>query len=190
MTITDAITHRRTIRKYKQHKIPVEILKKMINAARLAPSAMNKQPLEYVIIDDVQLVEKIFEQVGWAGYIAPRGNPGEGERPVAFILILVRKDLKTHFTNHDIGASAQNIMLQAEEFDIGTCWIGSLNRERVRLILDVPERYELDTLIALGYKDEQSEYYDSDETVKYEKTDGKYTVPKRKLKTITHFNKF
>lgn len=190
MNITDAITRRRTIRKYKQHKIPKDILKNLINAARLAPSAMNKQPLEYVVIDNKELVESVFEQVSWAGYIAPRGTPQEGEKPTAFLLILIKKELKTAYTNHDIGAAAQNIMLQAEEYDIGTCWIGSLNRENVREILNIPNEYEVDTIIAVGYKDEESEYYDSDETVKYDKINGKYRVPKRKLETIIHFNAF
>lgn len=121
MNITDAITQRRTIRKYKQHKIPKDILKNLVNAARLAPSATNKQPLEYVVVDNKQLVDSIFEQVSWAGYIAPRGTPSEGEKPTAFILILIKKELKTSYTYHDIGAAAENIMLQAEEYDIGCC---------------------------------------------------------------------
>jgi nitroreductase len=189
MNISKAITKRRTIRKYKQHEIPEELLKNLVNAARLAPSAMNKQPLEYVIINNAELREQIFENVRWAGYIAPRGNPQKGERPTAYILILIRKDLKTAYTCHDIGASAQNIMLQAIEYDIGSCWIGSLNREKIGEILSVPEKYEVDTLIALGYKDEEAEYFDSDETIKYDKIEGKYKVPKRKLEQITHFNK-
>src|SRR6056297_2788387 len=166
MNITDAITQRRTIRRYKQHKIPKDILKNLVNAARLAPSAMNKQPLEYVVIDESHLVKNIFEQVKWAGYIAPRGTPQEGEKPTAFLLVLIKKELKTAYTNHDIGAAAQNIMLQAEEYDIGCCWIGSLNRDKVREIVNVPQAYELDTIIALGYRDEKAEYYDSDATVK------------------------
>jgi nitroreductase len=190
MNITDAITQRRTIRKYKQHKISTDILKNLVNAARLAPSAMNKQPLEYVVIDEKDLVEKVFEQVRWAGYIAPRGTPSEGEKPTAFILILIRKELKTAYTYHDIGAAAQNMMLQAEEYDIGCCWIGSLNKEKVREILNVPTEFELDTIIAMGYEDEESEYFDSDETVKYDKINGKYKVPTRKLETITHYNSF
>jgi len=190
MNITDAITQRRTIRKYKQHKIPKDILNNLVNAGRLAPSAMNRQPLEYVIINESHYVEDIFHHLKWAGYIAPLGTPKEGEKPTAYLLILINKELKTAYTYHDIGAAAQNIMLQAEEYDIGCCWIGSLNREKVREILKIPDQYELDTIIALGYKDEISEYYDSDEQVRYEKIDGKYRVPKRKLETITHYNAF
>ena len=190
MNITDAITQRRTIRKYKQHPIPKDILNNLVNAARLAPSAMNKQPLEYVVVDDRKLTAKMFDQVKWAGYISPRGTPEEGEKPTGYILVLINKELKTAYTNHDIGAAAQNLMLQAEEYDIGCCWIGSLNKDKVREILHVPQTYELDTLIAMGYKDEKSEYYDSDDTVKYDKINGQYKVPKRKLETITHFNAF
>ncbi len=189
MKLTDAVTQRRTIRKYKQHEISEDILKILVNAARLAPSAMNKQPIEYLVITEKDLREKIFEQVRWAGYITPLGTPGKDERPMAYILILLRKDLKTAYSYHDIGASAENIMLQAMEFDIGSCWLGSLNKQNVGTILEVPEKYEVDTLIALGYKDEDAEYFDSDETVKYDKIDGTYKVPKRKLDSVMHFNK-
>lgn len=60
MGIYETIISRRTIRKFKQETIDPEILKKLVNAGRLAPSAANLQPLEYLVVDDKDLKEKIF----------------------------------------------------------------------------------------------------------------------------------
>ena len=93
MKIYNAIISRRTIRKFRQKPIKLSILKRMVNAGRLAPSAGNLQPLEYVIAVDDALREKIFPNVRWARDIAPEGNPKNNERPVAYIIILVNKEI-------------------------------------------------------------------------------------------------
>ena len=92
MDIYETICQRRTVRRYKQDAIPEDILKKLINAARIAPSAANLQPVEYVIVNDKETVEKVFPTLKWAGYIAPAGNPPEGERPTAYLVVLVNGD--------------------------------------------------------------------------------------------------
>jgi len=74
MDIYNKIISRRTIRKFKQVEIPVDILKKLVNAGRLAPSAGNRQPLEYFIATDNDLKVKIFSTLSWAIYIRPEGN--------------------------------------------------------------------------------------------------------------------
>src|SRR3989304_8014571 len=92
MEIYNTIISRRTIRKFKQKPVKLSILKKLVNAGRLAPSAGNLQPLEYIITVDNAVKEKIFSHVRWAHYIAPEGNPGESERPMAYIIILVNNE--------------------------------------------------------------------------------------------------
>ena len=84
MKTYDLIISRRTIRKFQQKPIKLSVLKKIVNAGRLAPSAGNLQPLEYVIIADDAIREKIFHHIGWARYIAPERNPKKNERPVAY----------------------------------------------------------------------------------------------------------
>ena len=75
MNVYESILSRRSIRRFKQKEISLDILKKIVNSARLAPSAANLQPLEYLVITDKNLCSKIFETIGWAGYIKPKWTP-------------------------------------------------------------------------------------------------------------------
>jgi nitroreductase len=194
MKIYNAIISRRTIRKFQQKPIKLSILKRIVNAGRLAPSAGNLQPLEYVIAIDDALREKIFPNLRWAAYIAPEGNPKNNERPVAYIIILVNKEISFgSFFKYDVGASAENITLAALEEGIGCCWIGSFNRKKIENILKIPEQYSADLVLALGYPLENPEYYDIEKgkSIKYHKdTSGVLHLPKRKLDDIVHIDCF
>ncbi len=190
MQIYDAINKRRTIRKFKQTRIDRGILIKFVEAARLAPSAANIQPLKYLIVDEDKCVGKVFETVKWAGYIVPEGNPKKGEEPTAYIVILADTEIKKSNYQHDAGAAAQNIMLAAIEEGIGSCWIGSINREALREILNIPESLEINTIIALGYPAEEPVVEEYSGFIKYYKDEkGKLHVPKRSLKNLVMFNK-
>ena len=188
------IISRRTIRKFQQKPIKLPFLKKIVNAGRLAPSAGNLQPLEYVIVVDDSLRENIFSNVKWAGYIAPEGNPKEGEKPMAYIIILVSKEISlVPYYKYDVGASAENITLAALEEGIGCCWIGSFDRKKIEYILRVPKEYSADLVLALGYPSENPECYDieKNKSIKYHKdTSGMLHVPKRKLDDIIHVDYF
>lgn len=190
--IYQTIMKRRSIRKFKQDKITKEILEKIVNAGKLAPSAANLQPLEFVVIDDKETVDQVFNTTKWAGYITPKGTPEEKERPVAYIAILVNTANKGKWTSHDIGACAENMILSALSFNIGTCWLGALEREKLIDILNIPPNLELDTIVAFGYPAESPVLENNvSELVKYWKdSDGVLHVPKRKLKDILHWNKF
>jgi len=151
MGIYETILARRTIRKFKQEKIQDSTLRKLINAARHAPSAANMQPIKYIVLNDEEKVNEVFKYVKWAAYIAPHGTPSENEKPVAFIIILIDTEIKKSGYELDVGAAAQNIMLAAWEEGIGTCWIASVDRDAVRKALNIDERYMINSVIALGY---------------------------------------
>jgi len=185
MNTYETIIKRRTIRKFKQEKIKRDVLIKLINAARHAPSGANLQPLKYIIVDRPEKVEKIFIYLKWAGYLAPHGDPKEGEKPVAYIIVLADTKIRKTGYELDAGAAIQNILLAAEEEDIGTCWIGSIDREAVRTLLNIPEEYIIDSVIALGYKGENSVSEDERGSIKYYRDEnGMIHVPKRKLEDI------
>lgn len=194
MKVYDILISRRTIRKFQQKPIELSILKRLVNAGRLAPSAGNLQPLEYFVAVDSTLREKIFPYVKWADYIAPEGNPKENERPVAYVVILVNKEICfPPFEKYDVGASVENITLAALEEGIGCCWIGSFNRKKIENILRIPQKYSADLVLALGYPLENPEYYDivKNKSIKYHKdTSGILHVPKRKLDDIIHVDCF
>ncbi len=166
MTVQEAVFNRRTIRKFRQTPIPMDTLRALCEAGRVAPSGANLQPVKFKIIvgDDC---EKIFPHTRWAGYL-PDGAPKDGERPTAYILLLADTEIRNNGWEYDIGAAAQNIQLCAWAEDIGVCWMGSIDREKILEIAGIDsDRYVLSTLLALGYRGESSVSEDYVDSVKY-----------------------
>ena len=182
------ILKRRTIRRFKQRRIPYALLKKLVNSGRLAPSGANLQPCAYIVIDDSTLLDKVFTTLKWAGYIAPAGNPPEGKRPIAYIVLLINKEINK-YGEKDAAAAIENMILTALEKGIGSCWIGSIERGRLRQVLKVPKEYKIDSVLALGYPDEKSVVEKFKGSIKYWKdSSGLFHVPKRNLTSILHHN--
>lgn len=185
MSIYDLIRQRRTVRKFQQKKLDRVQLERMVDAARLAPSASNLQPLRYIIIDEEEKAAQLFKYVKWAGYITPEGNPKKGEEPVAYIVILADTEVRKAGYELDAGAAAQNIILSALEEGIGSCWIASIERDAVRKMLNIPDRYVINTAVALGYPSENPVIEEESGSIRYYKDEkGVLHVPKRKLADI------
>jgi len=184
------IISRRSIRRFQQKPIQLELLRKFVNAARVAPSAANLQPLEYFVVTYNELCYKVFETLGWAAYIKPKWVPSEKERPTAYIIIIV-KNSNNKFYLRDSSLAAENIVLAAEEEEIGSCIICNVNREKLQDILKVPKDMIVDSVIALGYKAEKSVIEDFNGSIEYWRDKNQVLhVPKRLLKDIIHINKF
>ncbi len=191
MNVYQTILKRRSIRRFKQTAISLRILKKMVNSARLAPSSANRQPCEYIIVNDQSLLDSVFATLRWAGYIAPAGDPPEGQRPVAYLVTLVNTRIRKYNYQWDVGASMENMILTALEEKIGSCWIGSINRKRLRKILGVPTYLTIDSVLALGYPNEKPVLEKMKDSIRYWKDrKGRLHVPKRKLSQILHYNKY
>jgi len=189
MNVYETILTRRTIRKFKQEQVSEEILKKLVDAARVAPQGANLQPLKYAVVNDKTLLEAIFPTTAWAGYIKPAGDPDENERPMAYIVVLVDTEVKKADYDVDAGAAVQNILLTAIEEGLGSCWLGAINRNKIAEILNIPQKYLIHTMVALGYPAEVPVMEDEDGSIKYYKDDeGVLHVPKRKLQDIIFFN--
>jgi nitroreductase len=187
----ELILSRRSIRQFRPEPILQDILKELVNAARLAPSAANLQPLEFIVADEEEIRKKIFPCLRWAAYIAPQGNPKPGHEPVAYIIILVNTTTRDKGFEYDAGAAMENMILTAWERGVGSCWLLSVEREKIQEILRIPTDYRIDSVLALGYPDEDPFVEDMKDSVKYWKdSDGRLHVPKRKLDDIIHFNKF
>ncbi|MHC4625309.1 MAG: nitroreductase family protein [Planctomycetota bacterium] len=193
MDVSEAIKRRRSIRRFKQEPVSKEILLDLVEAARCAPSAANRQPLEFILVNSDNLKAKIFAQLAWAAYVQPRRDPPAGKRPVAYIIVLVNTEKAlAKFSKVDAAAAIQNILLAAQGGRIGSCWLGSINRDKLREILKIPQKYDIDSVVALGYPDEAPIMEDcKDDSIEYY-LDDKDTlhVPKRSLHSITHMNKF
>ncbi len=190
MQVYETIIKRRSIRRYKQKPIPIEILKKLVNAARLAPSAANLQPFKYVVVYDKKLCNQIFKTIKWASYLKPSWSPREGERPTAYIVILNTQRDNPYYMR-DMGLAAENIILSAEEEGIGCCILYNIDRDAIRDILNIPVEYQIDSMISLGYKGEEVILEENSEKVEYWRDENDILhVPKKPLEEILFINKF
>ncbi|RJX32543.1 MAG: nitroreductase [Desulfarculus sp.] len=198
MDVRKAIYKRRSVRSFKQKPLDQQVLRELIDAARVGPSAANRQPLQYVVVTEPGLCQQVFDCLKWAAYTAPRGVPQPGFTPTAYVAICVKKDLALAVgAKYDLGAAAQTILLLATAQGLGTCWIKTMDAPRLSQILAVPEGVELDSVVALGLPAEEPEQVDLEpgqeglEAIKYWRDDkDQQFVPKRNLADILFWNKY
>ena len=188
MDIYESILNRRTIRLFQNKKIPAKILEKLVNTARLAPSAKNLQPLKYIIVDQEQLSEKVFANLALGGETEKLRK--KENQPVAYILILVNRKIRVSEFEHDVGLAAGNIILTAFGEGIGCCIIRAFNRQGLVNAFNLPPDYYLDLIIALGYPAEKPVIEEKKFGPYWRDEKGILHVPKRQLKKILHWNGF
>jgi nitroreductase len=197
MNVYEAITKRRSIRRFQNKAVPYEALEKCIDAARLAPSGRNQQLGEYVVINDPKVLPGIFENIGGSAKLPPdKGGPRPEQAPKAYTIILINKTLegdanRRRVTLIDVGLAAENIMLTALEQGIGCCPILMFNEADIKLLLEIPDSYDVALVIAMGYPHESPVADLATDSVNiWVDEKGMRHVPKRKLADIIHKNKF
>lgn len=186
MDLEESIYKRRTIRRFKPEPISLETLKKLVDYARVAPVARNVQALEFIIVNNSEMTQKLFPLVRWANSLPEdQRTPEKGREPTAYILVLVNKKIKSAFVDFDVGAAVENILLGAISFGIGTCWMAAIDYKRIKELFEIPEDYDLKQVISIGYPDEESimEPY-KDKFAYWKDSDGKMHVPKRDLDDV------
>lgn len=181
------IKKNRSYRRFYQNKtISTEILRKLVDYARLSPSSSNIQPLKFYLSNSNSQNEQIFPFLCWAGYLKDWEGPVEGERPTAYIIILGDTTIKKTFSI-DPGICAQSIMLGAVEEGFGGCMIANIKKDELRNSLSLSEQYEILLVLALGEPREKIVIDDINDSgdIKYWR-DGNdiHHVPKRKLDDI------
>jgi len=185
--IRDLILKNRSYRRfYQNHKIDESTLRELVDLARMSGSGANKQPLKYILSCDAEKNDKIFPTLKWAGYLSEWVGPEEGERPSAYIIILGDTEISKAF-GVDHGIAEQSILLGAVEKGLGGCIIASVSREELRKNLNIPERYEILHVIALGKPKEKIVLEDlpDDGSIKYWRDENQtHHVPKRLLSEI------
>ena len=189
MSAYNLILKRRTIRRFQCKPVPYQILEKCTNAARVAPSGANLQPLEFIIVDRTDLFEEVFGALEWAGYL-DGWKPSKEERPVSYIIVISNKSINPG-SRYDVGMAVENILLTALEEGLGGCCIGSINKNKIRDTLNIPENYSIELVVALGYPAEESKIEEFRDSVRYWRDEkGIMHVPKRRLDSILHRNSY
>jgi nitroreductase len=185
--IRDLVRNNRSYRRFHQDvAIELKLLKELVDLARHAAAAANLQPLKYILSNEPEKNAKIFACLAWAGYIKNWPGPGEGERPSAYVVVLGDTHIAKSF-GCDHGIACQNILLGAVEKGFGGCIIGSINRDRLREGLKIPDHLEILLVVALGKPKETVviETVGPDGDIKYWRdSQGVHHVPKRSLEDI------
>ena len=186
MNVYDAIMKRRTIRKFEQKAVSEDNLVKLVDCARVAAYGANVQPLKFMIVNNSKTLQKIYPMTKWAGYLAD-GAPKENERPAAYIAVLGDSSIKSNkMYEVEAGAAVTTMMLEAVEMGLGTCWLGAIQRDEIKKLLELDENLNVVYLLAVGYPKQESKIVDmKDNDVKYyEDENGVINVPKRSLEEI------
>lgn len=143
---------RRSVRKYLDKVIEPEKIDRMLRAAMQAPSATNQQPWEFIVIDDKETLTKLADFSQYAKML-----PGAA---LGFV-VLEKQGLRAPlFTEQDLGAAVQNLMLQAAEDGLGTVWMGvGRGSERETFLTEMfalPETVKPFAVIAVGYPEDEN----------------------------------
>jgi nitroreductase len=185
--LMELVRKNRSYRRFQQDvHIKLETLKELVDLGRLSASAMNIQPLKYVLSCEPSRNADIFPCLGWAAYLKDWKGPEEGDRPSAYIIVLLDTEISRN-AGCDHGISAQSILLGATEKGLGGCMIATVNRKELSRLLNIEPRYEILLVIALGKPKETVviEKIGPDGDVKYWRdSQGVHHVPKRALDDI------
>jgi len=152
MNVSEAIRTRKSVRSYLPKQVEDEKLTAVLEAARLAPSASNRQEWRFVIVRDAETRRKIAEAANNQTFV--------GEAP-AVIVACAETDGRIMMCGQpcypiDVAIALDHIALAAVEHGLGTCWIGAFNEEKVKQILSIPEKIRVVELMPIGYATDPS----------------------------------
>ncbi len=140
--LLDFIKERRSIRAFQDKQIPKKEVEMILEAGRWAPSASNRQPWEFIVIKNREILKKIARVTGFGWFI------GEA----SFAVAIVGKPRTSHnWYVVDTSLVSMNMMLMAWSLGIGTCWIGSMNKDKAKEILGLGHNDYLLTVLPFGY---------------------------------------
>ncbi|OQY01464.1 MAG: nitroreductase [Desulfobacteraceae bacterium 4572_130] len=185
ISLYDLIKKNRSCRRFNESfKIKEEILKSLINLARLSASASNLQPLKYIVSINQKKNENIFSCLKWAAHLKDWKGPENGEKPSAYIVILGDKTITKNFMC-DHGIAAQSILLGAREIGLAGCMLAAINHKKLRDFLNIDNTFDILLVIALGKPVEQVKITKLDKDTKYWRDENNvHYVPKRDLNDI------
>jgi nitroreductase len=136
------IKNRRSIRSFQDKPIPENEIQMILEAGRWTPSASNKQPWEFYIIRDKEVLKEISKNAIYGRHI---------KRAPFAIAIVGKKKTSPNYYIQDTSLVSMTMMLMAWSLGIGTCWTGALDRKKVKELLGLDENDYLLTVLPMGY---------------------------------------
>lgn len=147
MNTHEVIKKRRSVRAYTSEEVPEEKLQRILEAARMAPSASNRQQYKFVVVREPEKRKQLAE--------AAAGQSFVGEAPVVLVAVSLNPErimsCQVPAYAVDLAIAIDHITLAAVEEGLGTCWIGAFSQQEVKEILDIPVSYKVVALLPLGF---------------------------------------
>jgi nitroreductase len=164
MDFFDVVKQRKSIREYSDKSIDRTLIEKIIDAGRVAATARNEQPWEFIVTYDKKVLEKISSMCPNGPFI----------KDASCLIAIFSKDTKYYI--EDCSAATQNMLLAIEALGLGGCWIAGDKKDyagKVKEMFEVPDGHRLVSMISLGYPKK-----------------SEHPKPKRSLKEVMHLEKF
>jgi nitroreductase len=169
MEVFEAISKRKSIRKYQDKGIEDYKLDKILESARIAPSAANRQEWKFIVVKNQQTRDKLVE--------AANGQKFVGQAPVTIVACSTESERVMPCGQYaytvDLSIAVSFMILEATELGLGTCWLGAYNEDAVKEILDIPEEITTVAMFTLGYAD-----------------DGSVSTPRKAIDEIVCYEKY
>ena len=163
MDAIEMLKTRRSVRAYQDRPVPREIIEDIVDCGRLAASAINIQPWEFVVVTEGTMRRRLAQTTDHGRFIA--------DSPVCIVVLC--RDSKYYL--EDGCAASQNLLLAARAHGLGSCWVAGDKKpyaSDICKIIGAPEGFRLVSLIALGYPAEDQ------------------PKPKRPLADVVHWEKY
>lgn len=166
MDFYQVIKTRRSVRAYRNTEVPEQVLKSVLNAARIAPSGNNRQPWKFIVVKDEEKIKKLAQLCHHQSFIAQAPvviagcgrnihyNRGEWMGDYSFIV--------------DVAIAFDHLTLAARAEGLGTCWIGSFDNQKIKKYLGIPDDYNVIALTPLGYPESETVFCETNDRLPLE----------------------
>lgn len=167
MELIQALEGRRSVRKFKQEPVPLEIIQEVIRAGSCAPKPSNRQQWEILVVNNKQVIERLVKEAGSQEHVMAA--------PTLLVIVVDMEFNKEHWSNIQATAAAcQNMQLRAFDIGYGSCVMAGFGDGKIiKNILEIPDPWEVTCFMMLGKPDEAPS-----------------TPPKKPVEEILHLNKF
>ena len=164
MSLIEVVLSRKSIRRYEQKEIPRDVLDKILEAGRQAPSAANKQPWHFIVLTDSKIKRELSKGLF---------NRFIKDAPVTVVGCAHKDLIAGKWSIVSTTIALQNMVIAAWAMGVGPCWIGDFKEEKVKKLLSIPENWNVVALVSFGYPAEKP-----------------HSRKKKSMEEIVGFNKF
>lgn len=143
MDFFDVIKNRKSVREYSGKDVEKKLIEKIVDTGRLAATARNEQPWEFIATSDKHKLKKISS-------LCPNGV---FVKDASWLIAVFSKDTKYYI--EDCSAATQNMLLAIQAFGLGGCWVAGDKKDYaddVRKLFEVPCGYKLVSMVSVGYE--------------------------------------